>query len=82
VPIIHSLKTKVEPFSELESIEEVNVASLEELIKLNLEDDAQFFTNEVEDEDPTDPEPLDELLEPPKPLLNLNICLLNLNMFL
>jgi hypothetical protein len=40
VPIIHSLKTKVEPFSELELIEEVNVASLEELIEPNLEDDA------------------------------------------
>jgi hypothetical protein len=56
MPIIHSLKTKVEPFPELESIEEVKVASLEELIEPNLEDDAQFFTNEVEDEDPTDPE--------------------------
>jgi hypothetical protein len=71
VPIIHSMKTKVEPFPELESIEEVNVASLEELIEPNLEDDAQFFTNEVEDEDPTDPEPLDELLEPPKPPIEL-----------
>jgi hypothetical protein len=65
------LKTKVEPFSELESIEEVKVASLEELIEPNLEDDVQFFTNEVEDEDPTDPKPLNELLEPPKPLIEL-----------
>jgi hypothetical protein len=40
MPIIHSLKTKVEPFPELESIEEVKVASLEELIEPNLEDDA------------------------------------------
>jgi hypothetical protein len=40
VPIIHSLKTKVEPFLELKSIEEVKVASLEELIEPNLEDDA------------------------------------------
>jgi hypothetical protein len=40
VPIIHSLITKVEPFPELESIEEVKVASLEELIEPNLEDDA------------------------------------------
>jgi hypothetical protein len=71
VPIIHSLKTKVEPFSELESIEEVKAASLKELIEPNLEDDAQFFTNEVEDEDPTDPEPLDELLKPPKPSIEL-----------
>jgi hypothetical protein len=71
VPIIHSLKTKVEPFPELESMKEVKVASLEELIEPNLEDDAQFFTNEVQDEDPTDPEPLDELLEPPKPPIKL-----------
>jgi hypothetical protein len=71
VLIIHSLKTTVEPFPELESIEKVNVASLEELIEPNLEDDAQFFTNEVEDEDPTDLEPLDELLEPPKPPIEL-----------
>jgi hypothetical protein len=34
------LKTKVEPFPELESIEEVKVASLEELIEPTLEDDA------------------------------------------
>jgi hypothetical protein len=79
VPIIHSLKTKVELFPELESIEEVKVASLEKLIEPNLEDDVQFFTNELEDGDPTDPEPLDELLEPPKPLLNLNLYLLGLN---
>jgi hypothetical protein len=71
VLIIHSMKTKVELFPELKSIEEVKVASLEELIKPNLEDDAQFFTNEVKDEDPTDPEPLDELLEPPKPPIEL-----------
>jgi hypothetical protein len=34
------LKTKAEPFFELESIEEVKVASFEELIEPNLEDDA------------------------------------------
>jgi hypothetical protein len=68
VPINHSLKAKIEPLPEPDPIEEVKVASLEELIEPNLEDDAQFFTDEVdEDEGPTDPEPLDELLEPPKP---------------
>jgi hypothetical protein len=67
MPINHSLKAKIEPLPEPNSIEEVKVASLEELIEPNLEDDAQFFTDEVdEDEGPTDPEPLDELLEPPK----------------
>jgi hypothetical protein len=80
VPIIYSLKTKVEPFSELELIEEVKVAFLQELIEPNLEDDAQFFTNEVEDEDPTDPEPLNELLEPPKPLIELKPLPSDLNM--
>jgi hypothetical protein len=36
------------------------------LIEPNFEDDAQFFI-EVEDKGPIDTEPLDELLEPPKP---------------
>ena len=47
---------------------EVKVASLDDLIEPNLEDDAQFFIIE-EDENPIDPEPLDELLEPPKPTI-------------
>jgi hypothetical protein len=72
VPINHSLKAKIEPLPEPDPIEEVKVASLEELIEPNLEDDAQFFTDEVdEDEGPTDLEPLDELLEPPKPPIEL-----------
>jgi hypothetical protein len=72
MPINHSLKAKIEPLPEPDPIEEVKVASLEELIEPNLEDDAQFFTDEVdEDEGPTDPEPLDELLEPPKPPIEL-----------
>jgi hypothetical protein len=70
VPITHSLNTKMEPLSELDPIEEVKVASLDDPIEPNLEDDAQFFTDE-EDEDPIDPEPLDELLEPPKPFIEL-----------
>jgi hypothetical protein len=72
MPINHSLKAKIEPLPEPDPIEEVKVASLEELIEPNLEDDTQFFTDEVdEDEGPTDPEPLDELLEPPKPPIEL-----------
>ena len=51
-------------------MEEAKVASLDDLIKPNLEDDAQFFIKE-EDENPIDPEPLDELLEPPKPTIEL-----------
>jgi hypothetical protein len=73
VPITHSLNNKIEPFPESEPLEEVKVASLDDLIESNLEDNAQFFIDEEEDEDPIDPEPLDELLEPP--------CLLVLDMF-
>ena len=51
-------------------MEEVKVASLDELIEPNLEDDAQFFIEE-EEENPTEPKPLDELLEPPKPTIDL-----------
>jgi hypothetical protein len=44
--------------------------SLDDLIEPNLEDDAQFFIEE-KDKNPIDPEPLDELLEPPKPTIEL-----------
>jgi hypothetical protein len=72
IPINHSLKAKIVPLPEPDPIEEVKIESHEELIEPNLEDDAQFFTDEVdEDEGPTDPEPLDELLEPPKPSIKL-----------
>jgi hypothetical protein len=46
------------------------VASLDDLIEPNLEDDAQFFIEE-KDKNPIDLEPLDELLEPPKPTIEL-----------
>ena len=58
------------PIPEQDPIEEVKVASLGDLIEPNFEDDAQFFIEE-EDENPTEPEPLDELLEPPKPTIEL-----------
>ena len=51
-------------------MEEVKVASLDYLIEPNLEDDAQFFIEE-EEENPTESEPLDELLAPPKPTIEL-----------
>ena len=51
-------------------MEEVKVASLDDLIEPNLKDDAQFFIKE-EDGDLVEPEPLDELKEPPKPLIEL-----------
>ena len=40
------------------------------MIEPNHEDDAQFFIKE-EEENPTESEPLDELLEPPKPTIEL-----------
>jgi hypothetical protein len=46
------------------------VVSLEYLIEPNLEEDAEFFTEEEAD-DPLEPEPLDALLEPPKPPIDL-----------
>ena len=50
-------------------MEEVKVASLDDLIEPNLED-VQFFIEE-EKENHIDSEPLDELLEPPKPTIEL-----------
>jgi hypothetical protein len=70
VPITLSLNAKIEPIPELDPVEEVKVASLDDLIESNFEDDAQFFIEE-EDKGPTDPEPLDELLELPKSSIEL-----------
>ena len=64
IPITHSLNAESEPILEEDSMKEVQVASLDYLIEPNLEDDSQFFMEE-EDENPMEPEPLDELLEPP-----------------
>jgi hypothetical protein len=65
VSITHFLNAKIEPIFEPDPMEEVKVSYLVDLIESNLEDDAQFFIEE-EDEGPIEPEPLDELLEPPK----------------
>ena len=70
IPITHSLNVESEPIPEEDPMEEVKVVSLDYLIEPNLEDDAQFFI-EQEDENPIEPEPLDELLEPPKPTIEL-----------
>jgi hypothetical protein len=51
-------------------IKEDKVASLEHLIEPNLEDEAEFFIEE-EDNDPVEPGPLDDLLDPPKPPIEL-----------
>ena len=70
IPITHSLNTETKPIPEEDLMEEVKAASLDDLIEPNLKDDAQFFIEE-EDENPIDPEPLNELLEPPKPSIEL-----------
>ena len=66
----HSLNDESEPIPEEDPMEDVKVASLESLIEPNLKDDAQFFIME-EDENPMESEPLDELLEPHKPTIEL-----------
>jgi hypothetical protein len=68
--ITHSLNAKTESCPESDPIKEDKVASLEYLIKPNLEDDAEFFIEE-EDDGPLEPKPLNELLEPPKPPIEL-----------
>ena len=70
IPITHSLNAESEPIPEEDPIEEVKVASLDDLIEPNLKDDAQFFI-EKEEENPMESEPLDELLDPPKPNIEL-----------
>ena len=79
IPITHSLNAETKPIPEEDPMEEVKVASLDDLIEPNLEDDAHFFIKE-EDKNPTEPEPLDELLEPPKPNIKLKPYLLVLDM--
>ena len=70
IPITHSLNAETEPIPKEDPMEEVKVASLDYLIEPNLEDDDQFFIEE-EDENPTESESLDKLLEPPKPTIEL-----------
>jgi hypothetical protein len=69
MPITRSLNTKIEPLSESGPIEEVKVASLDDPIEPNIEDDAQPFIDDKEDDPVLDP--LNELLESPKPSIEL-----------
>jgi hypothetical protein len=69
IPITRSLNTKIEPLPESDPMEEVKVASLDDPIESNIEDDAQPFIDE-EEYDPI-PYLLDELLESPKPSIEL-----------
>jgi hypothetical protein len=69
MPITHSLNTKIEPLPESDPIDDVKVASLDDPDEPNIEDDAQPFIDE-EENDPV-PDPLDKLLESPKPSIEL-----------
>jgi len=68
MPITNTVKVKAEPLSELDPIEEVKSSKFDNFSQPDLEGDTQFFIKE-EEADLTNPEPLDELLEP----LNLPI---------
>jgi hypothetical protein len=50
-------------------MDEVKVTSLDDLIEHNLEEDAKFFIEE--DKNPIESEPLDVLLKPPKPSIEI-----------
>jgi hypothetical protein len=69
MPLTYSLNTKIEPLPESDPIEEVKVTSLDDPIEPNIEDDAQPFIDEEEDDHV--PDPLDELLKSPKPSIEL-----------
>jgi len=66
VPITHSLNTETKMSPEQDPIHEVMVASFDDLIKSNPSEHGHLFIKE-EDKDFVEPEPLDELKEPPKP---------------
>jgi hypothetical protein len=68
--ITHSLNTKMESCLEPDPIKEDKIASLEHVTEPNLEDDAEFFIEE-QDDDSLESEPLDDLVDPPIPPIEL-----------
>ena len=62
--ISHSLNNKAESYLLPDPMEEVKAASLELLEESDLEDETPFFIKEAE---PSEPEPLDEFVETPRP---------------
>jgi len=70
MPITNTVKVIAKPLPELDPIEEVKSSGFDNFSQPDLEDDTQFFIKE-EEEDLTDPEPLDELLEPLNPPIEL-----------
>ena len=69
ITISHSLNNKAESYLLPDPMEEVKATSLELLDELDLEDEAPFFTEE--EAEPSEPEPLDEFAETPRPPITL-----------
>jgi hypothetical protein len=69
VSISQSLSTKTKSCLESDPLEKFKAASLEFLFDSGLEDDAKFFIEE--EADYSEPEPLDEFAEPPRPPIEL-----------
>jgi len=69
ITISHSLNNKVESYLLPDPMEEVKVASLELLEEPDLEDEAPFFIEE--EAEPSEPKPLDEFAETPRPPIEL-----------
>jgi hypothetical protein len=70
ISISHSLNVESESYPDPDPMEEIKVTSLEVLMEPDPEEDAQFFVEEEENHSPT-LDPLDLLVEPPKPLVEL-----------
>jgi hypothetical protein len=69
VSISQSLSTKTKSCLESDPLKEFKAASLEFLFDSGLEDDAKFFIEE--EADYSEPKPLDEFAEPPRPPIEL-----------
>jgi len=69
ITISHSLNHKTESYLLPDPMEEVKAASLELLNEPDLEEDALFFIEE--EAEPSEPEPLDEYAETPRPPIEL-----------
>jgi hypothetical protein len=67
--ISHSLNSRTESYPQLDPLEEFKAASLEFLAEPGLEDDVEFFIEE--EANFSEPKPLDEFAEPPKPPIEL-----------
>jgi len=76
VTISHSLNNKTETYLLPDPMEEVKAASLELLNEPDLEEEAPFFIDE--EAEPSEPEPLDEFAETPRPPIELKTLPLGL----